>query len=155
MQSVWPFCATAQNQKRRYLPDCLNQEDAVFAFTRKGDIFEVITLQKGKNDSRFDLLKLSLNPRTRQPITRSFSGATGAQQLRCVHPHQVPPQGTHSAVHFTTSYRRNSGRQWPWRKCVLIIPMLSSRTDGWQSLWRWHGRGIIYSQGRIDRDTPM
>ena len=47
-KAINPFCATAQNQKRRYLPDYVNREDAVFAFTRESDIIEVITLQKGK-----------------------------------------------------------------------------------------------------------
>ena len=47
-KAINPFCAPAQNQKRRYLPDCVNRADAVFAFTRKSAIMEVTIFQKGK-----------------------------------------------------------------------------------------------------------
>ena len=40
-KAINAFCAPAQNQKRRYLPDCANRVDAVFAFTRKSAIMEV------------------------------------------------------------------------------------------------------------------
>ena len=52
-KAINPFCAKAQNQKRRYLPDCVNRVDAVCAFSRKSAIMEVTTLQKGKTIAAF------------------------------------------------------------------------------------------------------
>ena len=47
-KAINPFCATAQNQKRRYHPDRVNRADAVFAFAMKSAIMEISIFQKGK-----------------------------------------------------------------------------------------------------------